>query len=80
MPASHANGNSANGNGHGDVDRGERPPVFQELVAEADQVRAQVQEVLGRLTRLITGLKQFRRQSRAVQVAVQSLRDLRLEG
>ncbi|HEX3313240.1 MAG TPA: hypothetical protein VHR72_00050 [Gemmataceae bacterium] len=79
MPPSHANGH-AGSNGTGAAADAERGPGFQELLVEADQLRAQVQDVLARLTKLLAGLKQFRRQGRAVQAAVQSIRDLRLEG
>ena len=80
MPSPHSNGHSTNGASNGSNTDHERPPALAELVAEAEHLRSQVQEVLGRLTRLLSGLKQFRRQSRAVSAAVQSLRGLKLEG
>src|SRR5262249_27892381 len=81
MPAAPPNGHSANG----------RVPVSRpaaaelglglaELIAETEALRAQEQEALARLTRLLAGLKQFRRQGRALQAAVASLKGLKLEG
>ena len=42
----------------------------------AEALRSQLQEVQGRLGRLMTALKQHRRQAKAVQAAVASLRQL----
>ena len=44
-----------------------------------EELRNQLQEASTRLARLLAGLKQHRRQSRAVQVAMQSLRQLKLD-
>jgi len=43
---------------------------------EAEAIRTLLAEAQSRLVRLITTLKQFRKQSRAVAAAVQSLREL----
>lgn len=61
------------GNGHG-------PPVSLEtLLAEADQIRALVQEAGARMSRLGSGLKQLRRHNRVFEQAVASLRQLQLD-
>jgi hypothetical protein len=46
-------------------------------IAEAEALRVVMQEALGRTSRLLAALKQHRRQSRAVQAAVESLRRLK---
>ena len=50
-----------------------------EVIAEAEAVRSLLQDAGGRLGRLVAALKQQRRQARAVQQAVQSLQQLRIE-
>ena len=60
--------------------RGERPMAIAELITEAEEVRAIVLDASTRLARLLAGLKQHRRQSRAVQAAMQSLKQLQLDG
>jgi hypothetical protein len=45
-------------------------------LAEAEGIRSLLAEAQSRTTRLIASLKQFRRQSRAVRAAVDSLREL----
>jgi hypothetical protein len=44
------------------------------LLAEGEALRALLQEVQGRLGRLLAGLKHHRRQAKAVENALQSLR------
>jgi hypothetical protein len=79
MPASHASNDppsATRGNGA----PAEGGPSLTELIAEAETLRASVQESSARLTRLIAGLKQHKRASLAMRAAVQSLRQLKLDG
>jgi len=62
------------------ANRPERLPGIAELIAEAEELRTLLQDASTRLARLLAGLKQQRRQSRAVEAAVQSLRQLKLDG
>ena len=50
------------------------------LIADAEGLRDLLHDGASRLARLPTGLKQHRRQSRAVRTAMQSLRLLKLDG
>ncbi len=50
-----------------------------EVIAETEALRGLLHEAAGRAQRLLVALKQQKRQTRAVQQAVQSLRDLRLD-
>jgi hypothetical protein len=52
------------------------PPATFDLLAEAEEIRGLLHDAQSRLARLIGSLKQFRRQSRAVRAAVESLRDI----
>jgi hypothetical protein len=54
-------------------------PTIAELVAEAEALRTIFQDSSARLSRLIAGLKQLKRQSQAMRAAVQSLRQLKLD-
>ena len=47
---------------------------------EAEQLRSCLQDASARRSRLLAGLKQHRRQSRAMRAAVRSLRQLKLDG
>jgi hypothetical protein len=49
-------------------------------VAEAEALRGLLQQSLTRLGRLLAALKQQKRQAKAVEAAMQSLRRLRLDG
>lgn len=49
---------------------------IDEILTEAEAVRAQLQEASSRMARLLAALKHQRRQSRAVQAAMASLRQL----
>ena len=49
-------------------------------LAEAEEIRKLLAEAGTRLSRLVVGLKQFRRHSRAVRQAVASLKHLDLGG
>jgi len=51
---------------------------LEELIVEADALRGLLGEAAARTTRLLGALKQHRRQARAVQAAMASLRDLDL--
>jgi hypothetical protein len=50
-----------------------------DVLAEAEALRALLSEASGRTARLLAALKQQRRQTRAVQQAMQSLRQLGLD-
>jgi hypothetical protein len=50
-----------------------------ELITEAEELRTVMADASARLSRLLAGLKQHRRQSRAVQAAVHSLKQLQLD-
>jgi hypothetical protein len=79
MPAPHPNNeppSATRGNGAS----AEGCPSIMELIAEADALRACLQESSDRLARLLAGLKQHKRVSRAMRAAVQSLRQLKLDG
>ena len=79
MPAPPSNGHAA----HNTADTsaiGQRSQSIVDLIAEAEELRTVVLDASSRLSRLLTGLKQHRRQSRAVQAAMQSLKQLKLDG
>jgi hypothetical protein len=69
-------------NGHPSDDRrAEANGAFagiDELLNEAESLRQHLSEAASRATRLVAALKQHRRQARAVEAAVTSIRDLRL--
>jgi hypothetical protein len=56
------------------------PPGEADALAEAEALRQQLQEALTRTSRLIAAMRQQRRQGRAVQAAVASLRKLQQLG
>ena len=58
----------------------ERPQTLAELIGEAEQLRNVILDASSRLSRLLSGLKQQRRKSRAMQTAMQSLKQLKLDG
>jgi hypothetical protein len=58
----------------------ESPERSFDPLAEAEVLRELLHDAQGRLGRLLMALKQQRRQSRAVQAAMQSLRRLKLDG
>ena len=57
----------------------QRSPSIVDLIAETEELRTVVLDASSRLSRLLTGLKLHRRQSRAVQAAMQSLKQLKLD-
>jgi hypothetical protein len=59
--------------------RGERPGGLGSLIAEAEALRTLVQEAGTRTARLLAALKQQRRNSRAVEAAMASLRQLQFD-
>jgi hypothetical protein len=73
-PASHG---SATSSAPSPPENGQEQHV--DLLAEAEALRALLQNAQARLTRLMTALRQQRRQSRALQAAMASLRDLQLD-
>jgi hypothetical protein len=74
MAASQPHGNGAENNGCPEA------PVngLVDLIAEAEAIRDVLHQATGRTARLVAALKQQRRQSRAVEQAMQSLRQLQL--
>jgi hypothetical protein len=50
-----------------------------DLVAEAERLRDHLHDALARLSRLLAALKLHRRQAKAVQQAMQSLKQLQLD-
>ena len=58
---------------------GDRPSSMAELINEAEMLRGVLLDASTRVARLLGALKQHRRQSRAMQAAVQSLKQLQLE-
>jgi hypothetical protein len=73
MPVPSTNGNHPNG------DRSERGPSIAELITEAEALRNVLLDATSRLARVLAGLKQHRRQSRAMQAAMHSLKQLQLD-
>jgi hypothetical protein len=63
------------GNGNGTSDN-QRLPNLDELIGEAEAIRAVLSESQTRLGRLVAALKQHRRQARLVQAAVESIKHL----
>jgi hypothetical protein len=78
MPSQSSNQPSAPSNNDDNSAEPGRGPNIIELLTEAEQVRSVLQDATTRLSRLINGLKQQRRQGRAMQAAMQSLRQLQL--
>jgi hypothetical protein len=79
MPAPQPNGHTTNGTPDPSAGRSENGMNFADLLSEAEELRTVVLDASARLARLISGLKQHRRQSRAVQDAVRSLKQLKLD-
>jgi hypothetical protein len=82
MPTSSANGDAANGANHRDRNPpAEAPPPggLAEVILEAEALRDALHGALTRTTRLLSALKLQKRQTRAVQQAVASLNQLRLD-
>ena len=77
MPLPNSNGHDNNGTTEDRVNR-ERGPGIAEMINEAEELRNVLQDASNRLSRLLAGLKHNRRQSRAVQAAMHSLRQLKL--
>jgi hypothetical protein len=70
MPTNEPRGDGERRNGS--ADPGEPP----DPIAEAEELRGQLQAAIARTSRLIAALKQQRRQSRVVETALASLRRL----
>ena len=80
MPAQHSRGPDTNGTSETDAARQEGGGTIAELIAEAEALRTVMLDASARLSHLLSGLKQHRRQSRAVQAAMHSLKQLKLDG
>jgi hypothetical protein len=57
----------------------DRPAGIDELIAETEELRATLGDAYSRVGRLLSALKQHRRQSRALRDVVASLRQIQLE-
>jgi hypothetical protein len=79
MPTPTTNGHATNGSPLPSAGRSERGQSIVDLITETEELRTVVLDASVRLARLLSGLKQHRRQSRAVQAAMQSLKQLRLD-
>ena len=82
MSTSSANGDAANGANHRDKNPpAEAPPPggLADVILEAEALRDLLHGALTRTTRLLSALKLQKRQTRAVQQAVASLNQLRLD-
>lgn len=79
MPAPQPNGHTPHDTPEPGAGRSENGMNFADLLTEAEELRTVVLDASSRLGRLISGLKQHRRHSRAVQDAVRSLKQLRLD-
>ena len=67
----------AENNGNGKHQRnGDGLPAMTDPLTEAETIKDLLGEAHSRLSRLITALKQHRRQSKAVRAAVEQIRDL----
>ena len=77
MPLPTNNGHVSNGTPDS-PGRGERGVAITDLITEAEELRTVLADASGRLARLLSGLKQHRRDSRAMQTAMQSLRQIKL--
>ena len=53
-------------------------PGLEEMIAEADALRAQLAEAVQRATRLLVALRQQRRHRRVLQTTIDSLREWKL--
>ena len=70
-------------NGHrADEDRRLPPaperPGLEEMITEAESLRAQLADAVQRATRLLVALKHQRRNSRVLRTTIDSLRELKL--
>ena len=80
MAAQNLHGHGTNDTSETDATRQERGGSILDLIAEAEELRTVMLDTSTRLSRLLSGLKQHRRQSRAVQAAMHSLQQLKLGG
>jgi hypothetical protein len=78
MPLPTNNGHASNGTPPEAPGRGERSVALADLIAEAEELRTVLADASSRLARLLSGLKQHRRDSRAMQAAMQSLKQIKL--
>ena len=75
---------TSNSNHHSDHDlnengsASERTSGIPDLIVDAEQLKSTAQDLTARLGRLINGLKQHRRHGKAMEAAMNSLRQLRL--
>jgi hypothetical protein len=71
---------STDGHAPRDEDRPDGQPAggFADLLSEAEALRAALHDALGRSARLVAALKQQRRQAKAVEAAMATLRQLQL--
>ena len=83
MPAPHSNGHAPDGgtpdNGSPGASKEPERWGIAEVITEAETLRASLQDASARTARLLAALKHQRRRSRAVQQAMQSLKELQLD-
>ena len=77
MPIPPSNGHASNATPDS-PGRGERSVAITDLITEAEELRTVLADASSRLTRLLSGLKQHCRDSRAMQAAMQSLKKIKL--
>ena len=78
MPAPQANG-PTHDNGHSDGNSEPERWGIAQVIEETETLRGLLHDASARTARLLAALKHQRRRSRAVQQAVQSLKDLQLD-
>lgn len=78
MPAPQSNGHSTDNDRPSDNTEPERWGI-EEVIAETETLRGLLHDASVRTSRLLAALKQQRRRSRAVQQAMQSLKQLQLD-
>jgi hypothetical protein len=78
MPPPQPSGNAPDHGGNG-RDGQPAPVSLDALIAEGEELRNLLQEAAGRNARLLAALKRYKRQSRVLESAVESLRQLRLD-
>ncbi len=75
MPAPHSNGHATDDG----AERSDRGQNIVDLIADAEELRSLIADFSSRAARLVSALKQHRRQTRAVQAAMHSLKQLKLD-
>ena len=79
MPPSNSNGR-AKSNGHAPPAIKSDEPTVDRIIEQAEQLRASLRDSLSKTSQLVSALKHHRKQSKAVQNALVSLRRLQEVG